>query len=673
MQNHPIPSNNKIHRHKENLLINQEVIAHYENLSLALSQLKFYINQSDDNPYNIEAIKELFEDNVTKILCYPKPDYFTQLGFEQEDFNVLMQELKNYMEIIRSYSENSIDENQLKENFKNILNQSWYVSQSAAHIHEPNNFINYFYREIAAVIDSKAQNTLLMPKVNRQDIYCNEFDEMEVGQFIISEDETVFISLSDLVEMAYNYASTAQSHPFRYTNAKGEVTFLTEKEKERILTQIPDIKSFFETVDNYYDITKDTLLNLFQILRQGLLAGDVKHQGKELDCGAAANVAIVKFFERWDVLPPKIQQKLRQLKSKQSYQNLGDILDHLRKSEKEANSNSINYCIEILGRNLEAIIFENKADLSEQVSQSTLEEEKEKALATIKLLITQACRHGFLSQVQFLIRQDASLVNKHTDKHHTMPLHWAAYNGHLEIVKALLKNGARVNTVRYDMVTPLHFAVENDHLEIVVELLANGAKVNANDSRLTPLHWAAYNGHLEIVKALLAKGARVNTLRDYEVTPLHFAAYNGHLEVVEALLANGANVRAINDSRLTPLHWAAYNGHLEIVKALLAKGANVNAINDSGLTPLHFASYNGHLEIVEALLANGANVNALLDDKVTPLHFAAENSHLEIVKTLLANGANVNALRDDKVTLLHFQLKIVILRLLKHYLQTEPM
>ena len=141
--------------------------------------------------------------------------------------------------------------------------------------------------------------------------------------------------------------------------------------------------------------------------------------------------------------------------------------------------------------------------------------------------------------------------------------------------------------------TPLHFAAQNGHLEVVRLLLERGANVNAQNTdelwwreRRTPLHFAAQNGHLDVVRLLLERGANVNAETSGVAgwTPLHFAAQNGHLEVVRVLLERGANVNAQTtlfwedaDARRTPLHYATKNGHLEVVRLLLERGANVNA------------------------------------------------------------------------------------------------
>lgn len=55
-------------------------------------------------------------------------------------------------------------------------------------------------------------------------------------------------------------------------------------------------------------------------------------------------------------------------------------------------------------------------------------------------------------------------------------LHFCAANGHLEIIRLLLKNNADINAVNQSGSTALHYAALNGRLEIVQELVLNKAK-----------------------------------------------------------------------------------------------------------------------------------------------------------------------------------------------------
>ncbi len=148
----------------------------------------------------------------------------------------------------------------------------------------------------------------------------------------------------------------------------------------------------------------------------------------------------------------------------------------------------------------------------------------------------------------------------------------AAFRGHLAVVQALLAQGAAVNNPDNRGMTALHWAAENGHAEVVQALLATpGILVNtqAHDGN-TALHEASYEDHLPVIQALLAApGIEVNTPDPFGMTALHWAAENGHLSVVQALLtAHGIQVNTRDNRGNTARAIAVQNGHVEIVTAI---------------------------------------------------------------------------------------------------------
>ena len=59
-----------------------------------------------------------------------------------------------------------------------------------------------------------------------------------------------------------------------------------------------------------------------------------------------------------------------------------------------------------------------------------------------------------------------------------------------------------------DLSTPFHLAAQNGHTEVAKVFLENGAVIdNLDVMKWTPLHWAAKGGHLETAKLLLEYNA----------------------------------------------------------------------------------------------------------------------------------------------------------------------
>jgi ankyrin repeat protein len=71
--------------------------------------------------------------------------------------------------------------------------------------------------------------------------------------------------------------------------------------------------------------------------------------------------------------------------------------------------------------------------------------------------------------------------------------------------------------------TPLHHAASEGRVELVKLFLAKHARVDARDGqKRTPLHWAVRNAHTRIVKILLNRGADPNALCSHRNIPLDY-------------------------------------------------------------------------------------------------------------------------------------------------------
>ena len=85
----------------------------------------------------------------------------------------------------------------------------------------------------------------------------------------------------------------------------------------------------------------------------------------------------------------------------------------------------------------------------------------------------------------------------------------ACSEGNKEQVEECIDKGANVN-YKGEEGAPLHYATRNGHVDVVRLLLSNGADVNAGTNKKfenTALHEACRRGKVGVVQALLAKGA----------------------------------------------------------------------------------------------------------------------------------------------------------------------
>jgi len=133
---------------------------------------------------------------------------------------------------------------------------------------------------------------------------------------------------------------------------------------------------------------------------------------------------------------------------------------------------------------------------------------------------------------------------------YSTPLHWAALDGNLVAVEAILSSPLRVNVNARTAqgATPLHCACNAGFADVVARLCrAPGIDLNAeDDENRTPLHHAAALGHSEVVEQLWSRGAQIDPGDLYAWRPLHYAACEGHASVAASLIIAGSHVQAFD-------------------------------------------------------------------------------------------------------------------------------
>ncbi len=338
---------------------------------------------------------------------------------------------------------------------------------------------------------------------------------------------------------------------------------------------------------------------------------------------------------------------------------------------------------------LEAIPHEVRAE--NLVLQQAAQAQSPSVIQTI-----QAYFKGLINAAYGGTQQQANFVDiNQRDAHGFTALHWAAAQGHVDIVQALLEAGANfmltnrlghnegltalqlaqrngreaaaredINTAkRYQNVIRLletyamgsvirevlqeaFVALPNrqdfnpedviQHILDQAETLGGIAPVDAQDTDgNTALHYAALHNNTYGIRSLLSDGAHVNVRNNDGNTPLHLAMRHNNADIVRAVLAAHADHTVENMDGNTALHYAALHNNTHGIRILLSNGANINAVNSDGNTPLHAAVLRNTVLSIEALLAHNANINAINGNGDTPLHLAIQQGHAGIVQILL--------------------------------------
>jgi ankyrin repeat protein len=215
-----------------------------------------------------------------------------------------------------------------------------------------------------------------------------------------------------------------------------------------------------------------------------------------------------------------------------------------------------------------------------------------------------------------------------------------AKEGHKEVAKLLLNNGADVNTKFWSGCTALWSAISSRQEAMVKLLVEMGADINARDEGgQTPL-WRAISSRQEvIVKLLVEMGADINARDENGRTPLWSAISNRQEAVAKLLVEMGAVVDTENSNGQTPLWLAISNNHGAIIELLVKKGADINIKDKAGWTPLRWAINTRRGAMVKQLVKMGANINSQGEFGWTPLKWAIRNKQDDMVKLLLEMGA----------------------------------
>jgi ankyrin repeat protein len=288
-------------------------------------------------------------------------------------------------------------------------------------------------------------------------------------------------------------------------------------------------------------------------------------------------------------------------------------------------------------------------------------------------------------------------------------------------VKALLDHGAQINVAEeWRGQTPLMWAAAEGHTDVVKLLIANGALIDARSKifdytglrpkagsvgmnfprgGFTPLLFAARQGSLPVVKTLVESGANVNLADPDGTSAIVMAVINLHYDVAGYLIDQGADVNYADNRGRTALYAAIDMKNMDVtnrpspkvedvhtpwslIQLLVAKGAATNttliksiqarAVLDggdgtlgAGTTPFLRAARGGDLEAMKFLIANKADPNLMTQAGVNALMIASgsgwrdgktrapENDSVEAIKFLAGLGMDVNYAAPSGETALH--------------------
>jgi ankyrin repeat protein len=266
--------------------------------------------------------------------------------------------------------------------------------------------------------------------------------------------------------------------------------------------------------------------------------------------------------------------------------------------------------------------------------------------------LISAAANSQLSIVKYLIRTGAQIDAIVMDEFPTnyqgaTALMMGCFNGHRKVVEELIKAGADINKniTRDKSPNAITYAARQGHLDIVRVLLKEGSLLPS-----FALYEPVNHKRAAVVEELLKAGADA-TYRTESGEGLVACACTGspkwganpedQVKIIKLLLAAGADINAGDEVGSTALHEAALAENEPLVKYLIQAGANVNAQTISGSVPLRYAVLTRHgvispasREIARALVQAGADPAIKDSEGETPLTLAKPSKDKELLRIL---------------------------------------
>jgi uncharacterized protein len=151
-------------------------------------------------------------------------------------------------------------------------------------------------------------------------------------------------------------------------------------------------------------------------------------------------------------------------------------------------------------------------------------------------LLMFAANNGNIELLEFLLNNGANILmnNMYGDT----AIGIAALRGKLAIVQRLVAAGAKLETEGW---APLHYAAFNGHADVIRYLIDKQVSVDARaPNGQTALMFAAKNDHLEVVRLLVSANADIQARDANGTTALSLAIDAGNTDIAHYLRSRGA-------------------------------------------------------------------------------------------------------------------------------------
>ena len=264
--------------------------------------------------------------------------------------------------------------------------------------------------------------------------------------------------------------------------------------------------------------------------------------------------------------------------------------------------------------------------------------------------ILAATKNGDLEKIKKLVAECPELI--YAQYNYTPPIHFAVREGHLNLVKYLLENGAHdPNYKIYPFREPLQTIAgdrQYDEIKMLLDQYANDPVSHKFKGDNGEIHYdrnerqqefekAVYKENLNKTEEILKEHPEFAKDETYFWSEgiLTFAVKENNREMIELLMSYGAKVPGI-------LKWtqAYYFERYDAAAFIMEKGMDPDTMSWHHVTILHDMAQKGDIQKAELLIKYGADINPVDEEyQSTPLGMAARWGHVEMAEFLLKPGS----------------------------------
>jgi glutaminase len=208
---------------------------------------------------------------------------------------------------------------------------------------------------------------------------------------------------------------------------------------------------------------------------------------------------------------------------------------------------------------------------------------------------------------------------------------WAASKGDIRTLERLHNEQFDLENGDYDKRTPMHLAAAEGHLEVIKFLIEHNNKPIRDRWGGYPIADAKENGHVEIVEIF----EKLDLPQD---SPVHLAE--------DPKGTTNSSTKFADDLSVIELLWAAAENDVLGLRRLVAKGVPVHAEDYDKRTALHLAASEGALDAAKYLVAHGHPLHVRDRWNATPLDEARRENRKELIYYLTNKISEQEAATD---------------------------